>query len=146
MLANQRDKFSLPEGMHYLNCAYLSPQLKAAEEAGIAGVKRKSNPASVTAADFFTDVEVLRGELGKLIHAPADRIALIPAASYGIAIATHNVPLKRGQNVVLAAEEFPSNVYGWRERCAEVGATVRTVPRPADVQHPARAWSAAVCE
>jgi selenocysteine lyase/cysteine desulfurase len=32
-------------------------------------------------------------------------------------------------------------VYAWRELCKETGATLRTVPRPTDAQHPARAWS-----
>ncbi len=141
MLPDQRHLFSLPEGMHFLNCAQMSPLLKSVEEAGLAGIRRKSVPTRIQAPDFFTEVEQLRALLGRLIHASPECIALVPAVSYGIAIATHNVPLRRGQNVVLAAEEFPSNVYGWLERCKDVGAMVRTVPRPSDVQHPARAWS-----
>lgn len=141
MLTCQRHLFSLPEGMHYLNCAQLSPLLKSVEDAGIAGIRRKSVPTRIQPPDFFSDVEDLRGLLGRLINASPERIALIPAVSYGMAIAARNVPLRAGQNVVLAAEEFPSNVYGWRERCREVGAVLRTVPRPVDAQHPARAWS-----
>jgi selenocysteine lyase/cysteine desulfurase len=144
MLTCQRRLFSLPDGMHYLNCAQFSPLLKSVEEAGIAGLRNKSVPTRIQPPDFFADVETLRGLLGRLINTSAERIALIPAVSYGMAIAARNVPLRAGQNVVLAAEEFPSNVYGWRERCREVGAMVRTVPRPLNVKHPARAWSDAL--
>jgi selenocysteine lyase/cysteine desulfurase len=146
MLANQRHLFSLPEGLHYLNCAYFSPLLKSVEEAGIAGVRLKGNPTRMTVPDFFRESEALREALGSMVNAGADRIALIPAASYGTAIATHNVPVRRGQNVVIPGDEFPSNVYGWRELCKARGAAVRMVPRPPDAQHPARAWTERLLE
>jgi selenocysteine lyase/cysteine desulfurase len=132
--------------MHYLNCAQLSPLLKSVEDAGIAGIRRKRVPTGIQAADFFSGSEALRALLGRLVNAGAERIALVPAASYGIAIATHNIRLRRGQNVVLPGEEFPSDVYGWRERCALDGGTVRMVPRPQDSQQPAREWTARLVE
>jgi len=141
MLSNQRHLFSLPEGTHYLNCAYLSPLLKSVEAAGIAGMRLKSNPTRITVPEFFRDSEALRAALGAIVNAEADRIGLIPSASYGTAIAVRNVPVRRGQNVVIPGDEFPSNVYGWREACQEQGAQMRLVPRPKDAQHPARAWT-----
>jgi selenocysteine lyase/cysteine desulfurase len=42
------------------------------------------------------------------------------------------VRLSAGQNVVLPAEEFPSDVYPWMTRCSQDGAELRLVPRPAD--------------
>ena len=56
----QRDLFSLPDGQHYLNCAYMSPLLKAAETAGINGLRRKAMPAEITPVDFFEPAEELR--------------------------------------------------------------------------------------
>jgi hypothetical protein len=46
MILNQRSKFTLPAGSVYLNCAYMSPLLKAVEKKGIEGMLQKRNPAS----------------------------------------------------------------------------------------------------
>jgi selenocysteine lyase/cysteine desulfurase len=47
-----------------------------------------------------------------------------------MAVATANIPLETGQNVVVLKEQFPSNVYPWRELAKRTGAEVVTVPRP----------------
>ena len=141
MLTCQRHLFSLPEDEHYLNCAYMGPLPRPTEAAGIEGLRRKTVPRRITAPDFFTGPEALREGLARLVHAPADAVALVPAVSYGVAIAAHNTPLRRGQNVVIPGEEFPSNVYGWMERCAESGAELRQIPRPADVQRTGAVWN-----
>ena len=142
----QRHLFSLPADEHYINCAYMGPLMKSVEAAGVAGVHRKVVPRIIQPRDFFTESEELRRRFGTLINASADRVALVPAVSYGVAIATHNLPLRRGQNVVVPGEEFPSNVYPWMDRCARDGAEVRFVPRPADVQSVGAAWNARVLE
>jgi selenocysteine lyase/cysteine desulfurase len=49
-----------------------------------------------------------------------------------MAVAAANVPLKAGQTVVVLEEQFPSNVYPWRELTKRRGAEVVTVPRPPD--------------
>ncbi len=41
--------------------------------------------------------------------------ALVPAASYGIAVAAKNLPFSAGQTILTLDQEFPSNVYAWRE-------------------------------
>ncbi|MCZ6532273.1 MAG: aminotransferase class V-fold PLP-dependent enzyme, partial [SAR324 cluster bacterium] len=135
MLACQRHLFSLPDTVHYLNCAYMGPLLKTTEAAGIAGLRRKSVPTDIAQDDFFAPVEELRKLVGRLVNASPERVAMIPAVSYGVAIAAHNLPLRAGQNIVSPGEEFPSNVRAWQERCAEAGAELRMVPRPTDVQH-----------
>ncbi len=146
MLDCQRHLFSLPEGEHYLNCAYMGPLLKSVEAAGIEGVRRKSVPRTITPPDFFTEPEQLRARFAELIHTEARRVALVPAVSYGTAIAGCNVALQQGRNVVVPGEEFPSNVYAWMDHCAREGAELRIVPRPSDVQSVGQAWNARVLE
>ena len=142
MLTCQRALFSLPEGLHYLNCAARAPLLKSAEFVGIAGLQRQRVPDSSLFDEAYVRLtEGLRMQLGQLINAPADAIAFSPAASYGLAIAAHNVPLRRGQNVVLPDGDFPSDVYAWSNRCAAVGAELRLVPCPPGAERPASAWS-----
>ncbi|EAU65575.1 aminotransferase, class V superfamily [Stigmatella aurantiaca DW4/3-1] len=56
----------------------------------------------------------------------------MPSVSYGMAVAAANVPVREGQRLLVLAEEFPSNVYPWRELAGRSGGQVRTVPRPPD--------------
>lgn len=150
MLDCQRDLFSLPDGQHYLNCAYMSPLLQAAEAAGIAGLKRKSAPAGIATEDFFEPAEDLRHAFARLVHTSPERIALIPAVSYGVAIAAHNLHLDASRNVVVPAEEFPSLVYPWLEQDKHTGATLRLIERPAPTasaqRSPVDVWNARILD
>jgi selenocysteine lyase/cysteine desulfurase len=145
-LACQRSAFALPDGVHYLNCAYMGPLPAAAQEAGIAGVRRKALP-TIPAADFFRESDEARVLLARVIGAAeAQRVAILPAVSYGIAIAARNLPCARGQNIVVAAEQFPSNVYAWRRLARERGAQLRTVAAPVAAAPRAAAWSEAISD
>jgi selenocysteine lyase/cysteine desulfurase len=139
ILPCQKDLFDLPEGVTYLNCAYLSPLLDSVHEAGLRGLARKRHPWTIRRADFYDDVEAARAGFAALIGAQADDIAIVPATSYGVAVAAANLPLGRGQNVVVLADQHASNVLGWRSLAERHEASLRTVPRPADGD-----WTAAV--
>lgn len=129
-IACQRQLFDIPDDIAYLNCAYMSPLLKRVRDAGMDGLSRKSHPWEITPRDFFSGSDALRAVFSELINARADDIAIVPAASYGVSTAARNLPLARGQNIIVVADQFPSNVYPWRERAQEVGARLRTIPRP----------------
>lgn len=146
MLSCQRDLFSLPSSIHYLNCAYMGPLTRSTEAAGIEGLKRKSNPTGILTEHFFKPVDDLRELAGRLVNASPERVAIIPSVSYGVAIASANLPLRSGQNVVTPAEEFPSNIHAWRDRCRAENCQLRLVPRPEDVQGAGAAWNEALLE
>jgi selenocysteine lyase/cysteine desulfurase len=141
VLNSQRELFEIPEDIAYLNCSYMSPQLKAVKAAGEEAVARKSRPWEISPRDFFEDSETARTLFAEIVGGDAEGVALIPSVSYGMAIATANVPLEEGQNVVILEEQFPSNVYPWRELARRKGAEVVTVARPADHD-----WTSAVLE
>jgi selenocysteine lyase/cysteine desulfurase len=145
-LSCQSAAFSLPPDIHYLNCAYLGPLPRVAQDAGVAGVARKGNPTTIAPSDFFADSEVARGLFARLINVKdSGRIALIPAVSYGVATVVRNTPLSRTQNLVFIGEEFPSDVYAWRRAAAKAGAAVRVIAPRADA--PAgEQWNARVLE
>lgn len=132
LIASQRHLFDIPADRAWFNCAYMGPQLCAATAAGIAAAARKASPWTIAPADFFTETEEVRRLFGTLIQAPADCIAIMPSASYGLELAARTLPLAAGQKVLVLAEEFPSNYYPWADRASEVGAVVETVPEPVD--------------
>ena len=146
MLQCQRERFSIPRDVHYLNCAYMGPLSLATQEAGIAGVRRKANPATITAADFYNESDEARRLFAQLINVPDPaRIAIIPSASYGIATAARNLPCRTGQNIVVTGEQFPSNVYAWRKLARGRGAQIRTVS-PLSSKQRGAAWNDALFE
>lgn len=131
-IADQRARFELPGDVTYLNCAYMAPQAREVREAGEAAVRRKSRPWTIGPADFFDDAERIRALFAALVGGDADGVAIVPSVSYGVGIAAANLPLVPGQRVLVLAEQFPSNVYPWRDATARAGAELVTVPRPAD--------------
>jgi selenocysteine lyase/cysteine desulfurase len=139
MIPCQRDLFEMPDDIAYLNCAYMGPVSRRARAAGEAGLARKSQPWRITAQDFFTESEETRALFAKLIGADADGVAIIPSASYGVAVAAANLPVAAGQRILTLEDQFPSNLYAWRDLADRTGATLVTIPRPADYD-----WTAAV--
>jgi selenocysteine lyase/cysteine desulfurase len=137
----QRAKFEIPQGITYLNAAYMGPLSRDAVAAGRSGLEMKAHPWTVTAPDFFEPVEEVRELLAELIDADAEGIALLPSVSYGIAIAAKNLPFPRGSRIVTLAEEFPSNVYAWRELTRDDPSGLIAVPRPDDDD-----WTSATLE
>src|SRR5215204_5152904 len=131
-LGSQRDLFEIPEDIVYLNCAYMSPQLRSAREIGERAVSRKSRPWEITPDAFFEDCEEVRALFARLVGGDAEGVAIIPSVSYGIAVAAANVPVREGQKIMILEDQFPSNVYTWRELAARSGAELVTVSRPED--------------
>lgn len=127
MLACQKHLFSLPDRLHYLNCAFMAPMARKVEEAGIAGIRQRRDPSGVEHVDFFEGSNRLRTLFGQLIHAPVHSVAIIPSASYGLAAIAANLPVGEGDRIVVLDEQFPSNVYTWRRAAADAGASLETV-------------------
>lgn len=147
MLTNQSGLFSLPKDHIYLNCAYMSPLLKSVEEAGIVGIRGKSNPTAIAPEDFFKDTELLRSEFAKLISTQAhNRIVIIPSVSYGISTVAKNVSLKRHQNIIVMGEQFPSNYYPWKRLTDNAGGELRTVHAPKIAEGRGKAWNEKIIE
>ncbi|MDN5211314.1 aminotransferase class V-fold PLP-dependent enzyme [Fulvivirgaceae bacterium BMA12] len=116
----QKDHFSIPDHVTYLNCAYMSPQLKTVMDAGIEAAHIKNYPFQIKAEDFFNATTLLRQTFSKLIGNPdPDRIAVIPSVSYGMAIVSKNLNLQAGEEILLTHEQFPSNFYPWQKLACE---------------------------
>lgn len=143
MLPCQRYRFQLPPHLHYLNCAYMAPLAREVEEAGLRGMARRRDPSKITATDFFAETDALRERFARLIgSSDPQRVAIIPAVSYGIATAARNVPVESGQNIVILGEQFPSNVYVWMRKAEENGAELRVVERSAKGRpSPGASWN-----
>ena len=139
MLPCQRHLFDIPDDVAYLNCAYMSPLMKPVIDAGLSGLARKAHPWEITPDKFFIGSDEFRATAAQLIDCSADDVAIVPSASYGIATAARNLPVDRGQSILVLAEQFPSNYYSWQRLAADNGASLKVVPWPDDQD-----WTAAV--
>ncbi len=130
----QRELFDIPAEVAYFNCASFSPQLSASTARIVDGARQKSHPWQRRPDDYFDDAERIRTLAADTLGGDSDGYAVVPAASYGISTAARAIEpqLRAGQHLLVMAEEFPSNVLPWRRVAAETGATLRTVPAPAD--------------
>ncbi len=142
MLSCQKDKFSLSGESHYLNCAYMSPMLKSAEEAGLNVMQMKRDPSNIKPADFFESCTSLRSEFARLIgFADPNAIAIVPSVSYGIANAANNIDLHSGEEILILGEQFPSNVYVWNEKAKRSGANVVVINSPSNSSERVALWT-----
>lgn len=147
MLTSKRAKFTLPPQLTYLNCAYMSPLLKNVEKVGVSAVRKKRNPVNISQPDFFTETELLRSEYAKLINAPdPKRIVIIPSVSYGMANVVRNLDIKKGQHIIMATEQFPSNVYPWQRLCEDAGAQIISMAPPDNYSNRGKRWNEKILE
>ena len=138
-LDNQRHLFEIPDDVAYFNLASLAPQLRAVRGAGEEALAHCAAPWHTSSDDWFSGAEHLRGLFAQVLGGDGDGVALIPATSYGLAVGAHNLSARRGERVLVIADEFPSTVYTWRSFAERHGAEVVTVRREGEAT-----WAEAV--
>jgi len=129
IIPNQKSLFSIPDDITFLNCANMSPLLKSVNEAGASAINQRNAPWTISVQQWFEPAEELKVLFAKIINSDKENIALIPSVSYGIAIAKKNIQLNPSQNIIVLDQQYPSNIYAWRELSQETGATIITVKR-----------------
>ena len=138
----QKNKFNMTGKKVYLNCAYMSPMLKKVEKAGIRGIHFQRKPDKIMPEHFFNNIEEIKKSFAKLINCKnPDRIAYVPAASYGLANVTNNIKLEKGEHVVVVGDQFPSNVYPWMNLTKKYKGNLNFVLKDTSSKNPGRKWN-----
>lgn len=151
-LSCQKHLFSLDPNVHYLNGAAYSPALLRSVEKGMEGLLLKAQtPFAIGPANHFDTADRVRKLFSDLIGANDPlRIAMVPAASYGMAVVANNLHRWPGLNakkhILLIGEEFPNNVYAFERVCAAHGLSVVTVEKPAALDSRGAEWNARLLE
>ncbi len=76
---------------------------------------------------WFNRVEEIRKDAGRLLNADPLDVAFVPNTTAGIGFIAEGYPWQPGDNVVTAAEEYPSNQYPWMN-LSDRRVEVRAVP------------------
>jgi selenocysteine lyase/cysteine desulfurase len=132
LIPSQRHLFDIPEDITYINCAYMSPLMLSVALAGRESIDAKVHPWGMATKDFFGPPETARALAGQILNASVENMAIVPSVSYGLATAAQNVPLVKGQNIIALQDQFPSNIYIWKEKARACNAEFRLLPQRQD--------------
>ena len=124
----------------------MSPMLKSVAEVGISGIYGKENPTSIKPTDFFNNTKALREEFAQLINADSKSCAIAASASYGMANVAKNLKSGKGDNIVVADTQFPSNIYAWMALREERGIEIKFVAPPEVNENRGKIWNEYILE
>ena len=128
-ISHYRIYFNIDEDVAYLNSAYMGLLPKESVLRGSQGFELKSKSWNIHWEDFYIRPENTRKLFSKLINADIDSILFKPSASYGFALFVNNFKLKDKKTILLLEEEFPSNVWIWKELAKRDNGLVKFVQR-----------------
>src|SRR6478672_9172416 len=96
-----KEYFILEDGLTYLNCANMSPLLREVREAGVHALDKRAAPWKLGSEDWFGEVDVLRQKAVIIFGTSGENIAIVPSASYGLAIAARNLSFQTGDEILI---------------------------------------------
>ncbi len=112
-LAAVRADFPITAHCTYVDHAAVGPISRPVQAAMVEQATLQMDWSSLR-SDVWRDRETRARELAAaLVNAAPERIAMIQNTSHGLSIVTQGIDWRAGDNVVLAACEFPSNYYPW---------------------------------
>jgi cysteine desulfurase / selenocysteine lyase len=83
--------------------------------------------------EWLAMTQKVRGRLGGLLGVPPSHITFVSNTTEGLNLAAHSVRWQPGDQVVLAADEFPSVAAAWGP-ARNAGAQIVAVPIPSEAQ------------
>ena len=122
-----RRQMPIAERWAYFDHAAVAPLSGPAQQA-IAEWSREAAAEGDTVWNAWSRrVEQTRRTAAALIGADQDEVALVPNTTAGISLVAEGFPWREGDNIVVPAGEFPSNIYPWMNLAAR-GVEARLVP------------------
>lgn len=127
MIENGARHFEDFDGLTYLNCAHSGPLPKVTIEAVRKAIALKSHPNRIADGMIFSIPNAVREAVAPFANARPEEILVSSGAAHGVAQAAVGFPWKAGDAVVVAAGDFPSNVFNWTEAARRNGGRVSLV-------------------
>lgn len=97
----------------YLDMAHQGPFPRTAVARLQQAIELKCHPERLAAPEYFDLPNRVRARLAALVGADSPEIALTNSATQGIGAVATGLGLKAGDEVVIAAANFPSNLFTW---------------------------------
>ena len=122
-----RQEFPITRHWAFFDHAAVAPLSARAQQAMHAWAADITDHGDVHHAQWMQRVEEVRGLFGRLLNADPLDIAFIKNTSEGVGIVAEGYPWQGGDNVVIAEEAYPANVYPWLNLAGR-GVETRRVP------------------
>jgi selenocysteine lyase/cysteine desulfurase len=128
-----RDAMPIASKWAYFDHAAVAPIPAAAAAAVAAWSQAAAADGDVVWLSWSRRIEEIRRRTATLVNAHVDEIALVPNTTAGVNIVAEGIHWRAGDNVVFAANEFPTNQYAWMNlqargvevrRCEPVGPAI----------------------
>jgi len=120
--------FQLDENIIHLNHAAVAPWPVVTRDAVIAFARENAAIGSQHYDRWIQTEQQLKHRLMQLINAAStDEIAILKNTSEGLSLIAQGLTFQAGDNIVIPAEEFPSNRVVWQVLTAQ-GVDVRMIP------------------
>lgn len=130
--------FQLDENIVHLNHAAVAPWPLVTRDAVIAFADENAHIGSQHYDQWMETEQQLKQRLVSLINAQSsDEIAILKNTSEGLSLIAQGLPFEAGDNIVIPAEEFPSNKVVWQALETQ-GVAVRLIPVQ-DIDNPEQA-------
>jgi cysteine desulfurase / selenocysteine lyase len=124
-----RDEFPVTRHWAFLDHAAVAPLPRRTRDAWKAWADDVADHGVVSSLKWFRRVNDVRSLCGRLLNCDPLDVAFVKNTSEGIGFVAEGYPWQAGDNVVTAADEYPSNVYPWLN-LARRGVELRRVPCP----------------
>ena len=112
--ADVRKKFYLRDGVTFLNGGSVGPSAKPTIEKTIRLMRKmESDPLEFQWQFVGKEMNIARKKLGAFVGADPDRIALVQNTTMGMNIPSQGLKFKRGQEIVMSNQEYPSVSGCW---------------------------------
>lgn len=120
--------FQLDDHILHLNHAAVAPWPKVTRDAVVAFADENVSIGSQNYDQWLQTEQQLKQKLVRLINAEStDEIAILKNTSEGLSLIAQGLKFESGDNIVIPAEEFPSNKVVWQALESQ-GIELRQVP------------------
>jgi len=120
--------FQLDENIVHLNHAAVAPWPLVTRDAVIAFANENASIGSQNYDLWMNTEQQLKQRLATLINAEStDEIAILKNTSEGLSLIAQGLAFNAGDNIVIPAEEFPSNKVAWQALQTQ-GVETRLIP------------------
>ncbi len=126
-----RSQMPVVEQWAYLDHAAVAPLSAPAAEAIREFADEAAREGDTLWPIWAEENERLRDDFAALLHTDRSEIALVPNTTYGINLVAEGFRWQRGDNVIIPAGEFPSNVFPWQNQQRR-GVELRVIPNLPD--------------
>lgn len=122
-----RSQMPVTQKWAYLDHAAVGPLSRPAAEAMRHYATQAEHEGDAVWPEWHGAGERLRNGFAELLSTSSDDICFVPNTSTGINLVAEGFPWRPGDNVVIPAGEFPSNLFPWQNQASR-GVEVRIVP------------------